>query len=112
MKPAQRLRELLADSKMIIAPGAYDALSAKLVEQAGFDVVLIAGGTYSNFHYGVPDNGFISQGELIEAGGASRPPLTFRSFLISTMPEVHRFKRSAASSLQSKQVLQPCSSKT
>lgn len=68
MKPAQRLRELLADSRMIIAPGAYDALSAKLVEQAGFDVVLIAGGTYSNFHYGVPDNGFISQGELIEAG--------------------------------------------
>lgn len=68
MKPAQRLRELLADSKMIIAPGAYDALSAKMIEQAGFDVVLIAGGTYSNFHYGVPDNGFISQGELIEAG--------------------------------------------
>ncbi|MFP3702067.1 isocitrate lyase/phosphoenolpyruvate mutase family protein, partial [Burkholderia sp. SIMBA_013] len=46
----------------------YDALSAKMIEQAGFDVVLIAGGTYSNFHYGVPDNGFISQGELIEAG--------------------------------------------
>lgn len=68
MRPAQRLRELLASPGMIIAPGAYDALSAKLVEQAGFDVVLIAGGTYSNFHYGVPDNGFISQGELIEAG--------------------------------------------
>lgn len=68
MTPAARLRQLLADSSMIIAPGAYDALSAKLVEQAGFDVVLIAGGTYSNFHYGIPDNGFISQGELIEAG--------------------------------------------
>ena len=68
MTPAQRLRELLADSKMIIAPGAYDALSARMVEQAGFDVVLIAGGTYSNFHYGIPDNGFISQNELLEAG--------------------------------------------
>ena len=68
MKPAERFRQLLADSKMIIAPGAYDALSAKLVEQAGFDVVLMAGGTYSNFHYGIPDNGFISQNELLEAG--------------------------------------------
>ena len=68
LKPAQRLRELLASPGMIIAPGAYDALSAKLVEQAGFDVVLIAGGTYSNFHFGIPDNGFITQDELIEAG--------------------------------------------
>jgi 2-methylisocitrate lyase-like PEP mutase family enzyme len=53
---------------MIIAPGAYDALSAKLVEQAGFDTVVLAGGTYSNFHYGIPDNGFITQSELLEAG--------------------------------------------
>ena len=53
---------------MIIAPGAYDALSARLVEQAGFDAVVLAGGTYSNFHYGVPDNGFITQSELLEAG--------------------------------------------
>ncbi|WP_181035135.1 oxaloacetate decarboxylase [Arthrobacter sp. B0490] len=68
MKPAARLRELLADSKLILAPGAYDALSARLVEQAGFDTVVLAGGTYSNFHYGIPDNGFITQSELIEAG--------------------------------------------
>jgi 2-methylisocitrate lyase-like PEP mutase family enzyme len=36
--PRARLRELLAGPGPLVAPGAYDALSARLVEQAGFDV--------------------------------------------------------------------------
>ena len=35
----RRLRELLAGPEPVVAPGAYDALSARLVEQAGFDAV-------------------------------------------------------------------------
>ena len=38
-----RLRELLARPEPLVAPGAYDALSARLVEQAGFDVVYMTG---------------------------------------------------------------------
>ena len=42
--PRARLRELLAsDAGPLVAPGAYDALSARLVEQAGFDVVYMTG---------------------------------------------------------------------
>jgi 2-methylisocitrate lyase-like PEP mutase family enzyme len=38
-----RLRELLAGEEMIVAPGAYDALSARLIERAGFDTVYMTG---------------------------------------------------------------------
>ena len=38
-----RLRALLAGPGPLIAPGAYDALSARLVEQAGFDAVYMTG---------------------------------------------------------------------
>jgi 2-methylisocitrate lyase-like PEP mutase family enzyme len=38
-----RLRELLAGDRLVVAPGAYDALSARLVEQAGFDAVYLTG---------------------------------------------------------------------
>ena len=41
--PRARLRELLAAPGPLIAPGAYDALSARLVQQAGFDVVYMTG---------------------------------------------------------------------
>jgi hypothetical protein len=37
--PRARLRALLAGPAPVVAPGSYDALSARLVEQAGFDVV-------------------------------------------------------------------------
>jgi 2-methylisocitrate lyase-like PEP mutase family enzyme len=43
MKPSSRFRQLLAQPGLIVAPGAYDGLSAKLIEQAGFDVVYATG---------------------------------------------------------------------
>jgi 2,3-dimethylmalate lyase len=36
----RRLSELLADREPVVAPGAYDALSARLIEQAGFDACI------------------------------------------------------------------------
>jgi len=44
MNNAKRLRELLRKPGLIMAPGSYDAFSAKLVEKAGFDVVYLSGG--------------------------------------------------------------------
>jgi 2-methylisocitrate lyase-like PEP mutase family enzyme len=40
MKPTTRFRQLLAQPGLIVAPGAYDGLSAKLIEQAGFAIGL------------------------------------------------------------------------
>ncbi|RPI48372.1 MAG: isocitrate lyase/PEP mutase family protein [Betaproteobacteria bacterium] len=43
--PAQRLRELLEEGRARVAPAVFNPLSAKLAEQAGFDVLYLGGGT-------------------------------------------------------------------
>jgi carboxyvinyl-carboxyphosphonate phosphorylmutase len=64
--PRARLRELLAGSGPLVAPGAYDALSARLIEQAGFDVVYMTGfGTTASL-IGRPDVGLLSAAEMID----------------------------------------------
>jgi carboxyvinyl-carboxyphosphonate phosphorylmutase len=64
--PRARLRELLAGSGPLVAPGAYDALSARLIEQAGFDVVYMTGfGTTASL-IGRPDVGLLSGAEMID----------------------------------------------
>ena len=64
--PRARLRELLAAPGPLIAPGAYDALSARLVEQAGFDVVYMTGfGTTASL-IGRPDVGLLSGTEMVD----------------------------------------------
>jgi 2-methylisocitrate lyase-like PEP mutase family enzyme len=61
-----RLRELLAAGELIVAPGAYDALSARLVEQAGFDVVYMTGYGASASLLGRPDVGLLSFAEMAD----------------------------------------------
>jgi carboxyvinyl-carboxyphosphonate phosphorylmutase len=64
--PRARLRELLAGPQPVPAPGAYDALSARLVEEAGFDVVYMTGfGTTASL-IGRPDVGLLSASEMID----------------------------------------------
>jgi carboxyvinyl-carboxyphosphonate phosphorylmutase len=67
---ARRLRELLAGAEPIVAPGAYDGLSARLVEQAGFPAVYMTGFGASASLLGRPDVGLLSFGEM--AGHARR----------------------------------------
>lgn len=64
--PRRLLRELLARPEPLIAPGAYDALSARLVEQAGFDVVYMTGfGTTAGLS-GRPDVGLLTATEMVD----------------------------------------------
>ncbi|SDS38362.1 2-Methylisocitrate lyase, PEP mutase family [Nocardioides scoriae] len=64
--PRARLRELLAGPEPLIAPGAYDALSARLVEQAGFDAVYMTGFGTSASRIGRPDVGLLSAGDMVD----------------------------------------------
>ena len=43
MKASKKLRELLTKKELLIAPAAYDALSAKIIEAAGFKLMAITG---------------------------------------------------------------------
>jgi carboxyvinyl-carboxyphosphonate phosphorylmutase len=64
--PRARLRELLARPEPLVAPGAYDALSARLIEQAGFDAVYMTGfGTTASL-IGRPDVGLLTGSEMVD----------------------------------------------
>jgi 2-methylisocitrate lyase-like PEP mutase family enzyme len=65
--PAQRLRELLSTPTLDIMPGCYDALSAKLIADAGFKAAFMSGFAVSAARLGLPDTGLISFGEMLES---------------------------------------------
>ncbi len=66
---ASRLRRLLTSGKLLVMPCCYDALSAKLTEQAGFNLTFMSGFAVSATRLGLPDTGLISYGEMVEQGG-------------------------------------------
>jgi 2,3-dimethylmalate lyase len=57
-------RELLAREKPLVLPGAHDALSARLIEQAGFAAYVIGGYPLVGARYGLPDLGLVGLGEM------------------------------------------------
>jgi 2-methylisocitrate lyase-like PEP mutase family enzyme len=64
---AQRLRELLARPSIEVMPGCYDALSAKLVADAGYKVTFMSGFAVSAARLGLPDTGLISFTEMVDS---------------------------------------------
>lgn len=68
--PADQLRALLARPGMLLMPGCHDALSAKIVEQAGFPTAFMSGFAVSAVRCALPDTGLISYGELVDQGRA------------------------------------------
>jgi 2-methylisocitrate lyase-like PEP mutase family enzyme len=67
---AARLRALLDSGQTIVAPGAFDPLSARLVEEAGFPAVYMTGFGTSAALIGRPDVGLLTMTEM--AGNAGR----------------------------------------
>jgi 2-methylisocitrate lyase-like PEP mutase family enzyme len=65
MKKTTRLRVLLSRGDSVIAPGAYDGLSARLVEIAGFEAVYASGGAIAR-STALPDIGLLSFSEVLE----------------------------------------------
>jgi 2-methylisocitrate lyase-like PEP mutase family enzyme len=63
---AQRLRGLLNASGPIIAPGVYDALSAALVAEAGFEAAYLSGASIAYTKLGRPDIGLVSAAEVVD----------------------------------------------
>ena len=65
---ASRLRALMRERGMITAPGAYDCIGARLIEQAGFAAVYMTGaGTAATLGY--PDFGLLTMTEMVENAG-------------------------------------------
>ena len=64
MHPALQLKQLLASGRIVQAPGAYDSLSARLAERAGFDAVYMTGFGATASRLGQPDIGLLTQTEM------------------------------------------------
>ena len=65
MKTAKRLRELIEKPGIAIAPGAYDAFSAKLIEAVGFDAVYMTGFGTAASTLGYPDIGLLTLTDMV-----------------------------------------------
>jgi 2-methylisocitrate lyase-like PEP mutase family enzyme len=65
---AQRLRTLLRQDGLLVAPGAYDCIGARVIEQAGFAAVYMTGaGTAATLGY--PDYGLVTMSEMADNAG-------------------------------------------
>src|SRR4051794_8679438 len=68
MTQARSFRDLLKRERMVVAPGAYDCITAKLIEQAGCSAVYMTGaGTAATLGY--PDFGLVTMSEMVVNAG-------------------------------------------
>jgi len=66
MKQTTKLRELIQKKEILVVPGAFDAMSARLIEVVGFEAVYMTGfGTAASI-FGVPDIGLLTMTEMVE----------------------------------------------
>ena len=68
MSQADKLRKLLADPGVLVLPGCFDAMSARLIERAGYPGTFMGGFAVSASRIAMPDTGLISYSEMVDQG--------------------------------------------
>ena len=66
--PAQRLRALLEREGCLVMPCCFDALSARLVERAGFPLTFMSGFSVAAARAALPDTGLLTVSEMLDQG--------------------------------------------
>lgn len=72
MTPQQQLKQLLARPGVIKAPGVFDGLSARLVQNQGFELAFVSGAGIAFSRFGVADIGLVSMSEVAATISAIR----------------------------------------
>jgi len=67
--PGRRFRGLVSGVEPVLAPGAHDVMTARMIEEAGFPALVVGGSACSAVMHGVPDVGLVSITELIDYSG-------------------------------------------
>lgn len=106
---AARLRRSLAGDKIVVAPGIYDMISARLADRMGFDALYMTGyGTVAS-HLGLPDAGLATYSEMVQrvgqmAGGTEAPLVadadTGYGGLINVQRTVRGYEAAGAAAIQ------------
>ncbi len=65
MKKSTLLKNMIAERKALVCPGAHDVISAKLIERAGFKACQVSGFGLSASYLGLPDMAFLSFSEAL-----------------------------------------------
>jgi len=65
MKKTSKLKQLIQERKALVCPGAHDAISAKLIQRAGFKALQVSGFGLSATYLGLPDMAFLSFSEVL-----------------------------------------------
>lgn len=65
MNGPQKMRELFMSKKTVVAPGAHDMLTGKIIGRLGFDAVYMTGYGQSASHLGRPDVGLMTMSEMV-----------------------------------------------
>jgi 2-methylisocitrate lyase-like PEP mutase family enzyme len=66
MSTRKTLKRLAEARRGVIVPGAFNALSAKVVEDLGFEAIYITGAGVTNMWFGMPDQGFMGLAEIAD----------------------------------------------
>ncbi len=66
MTPRQKLKALVEARRGVIVPGAFNALSARVVEDLGFEAIYVTGAGVTNMWFGMPDQGFMGLAEIAD----------------------------------------------
>lgn len=70
--PGARLRELIAARRGALLPGAANALSARIIEDLGYEAVYVTGAGVTNTWFGMPDHGFMGLTDIANHTAAIR----------------------------------------
>ncbi|KQP22667.1 oxaloacetate decarboxylase [Pseudorhodoferax sp. Leaf267] len=66
MSTRQQLKALAEARRGVLVPGAFNALSAKVIEDLGFEAIYITGAGVTNMWFGMPDQGFMGLSEIAD----------------------------------------------
>ncbi len=66
MSSRKHLRTLAESRRGVLVPGAFNALSAKVIEDLGFEAIYITGAGVTNMWFGMPDQGFMGLSEIAD----------------------------------------------
>ena len=67
MRKTTRLKALIESSRLLLMPGAFDPVSARIIQEAGFDALQCTGFGVSTTFLGMPDYGFMGMADMVTA---------------------------------------------
>jgi len=66
MSTKKLLRQLAEQRRGLLVPGAFNALSARVVEDLGFEAIYVTGAGVTNMYFGMPDQGFMGLADIAD----------------------------------------------